>query len=141
MSKRATPPSRKTPQVVASAGKLMAAKDSKRTHSVREGGLAIHCTSKALPSKSGMAFVMIHHLTAEHESALPPIVDGDQHCPAVEASDGLAGEPNHFSIALPEERGNAVIGVVHSGTGRWTVRTACNSYLQRTTFAVLLTRS
>ena len=106
---------------------------------VRAGGLAIHCTSEALPSTSGMAFVMIHHLIAEHESALPPIVDGDQH-PRCRGVGRLAGEPNQFSIALPEERGNAVPWrcSLRNGIGR-LVRPATLS--ARYTLAVLLTRS
>jgi len=115
-SKRVTPKSRKT---CASGGVRRKANGDKGLQTYarrRAGGLAIHCTSKVLPSKSGMAFVVIYHWRPSMKARCP-LLSTVTSVPAVEVSDGLAGDPNHFSTALTEERGNAVIGVVHSETG------------------------
>lgn len=116
------------------------------------GGLAAFTALlKALPPKSGMAFVLIQHLEPKHESALTTLLSKTTSMPVVEVSDGIAVEPSRvyvippnksmtirkgalrlaprsevsglqrpiddFSIALAEERGNAAVGVVLSGTG------------------------
>lgn len=116
------------------------------------GGLAAFTELlKALPAKSGMAFVLLQHLEPKHESALTTLLSKATSMPVVEVSDGMAVEQNRiyvippnkdmtiregtlqlaprstvsgpqrpiddFSITLAEQRGNAAIGVVLSGTG------------------------
>src|ERR1022692_640006 len=60
------------------------------------GGLAAFTALlKALPEKSGMAFVLIQHLEPKHESALTILLSRTTHMPVVEVTEGIAVEPNH----------------------------------------------
>src|ERR1019366_1291326 len=60
------------------------------------GGLAAFTALlKALPEKSGMAFVLIQHLEPKHESALTILLSRTTGMPVVEVTDGMAVEPNH----------------------------------------------
>src|ERR1700678_3347572 len=59
------------------------------------GGLAAFTALlKALPEKSGMAFVLIQHLEPKHESALTILLSKTTGMPVAEVTDGLAVEPN-----------------------------------------------
>ncbi len=58
---------------------------------------------KALPSKSGMAFVLIQHLEPGHESALTALLSKATRMRVVEVSDSLAIEPNHIYIIPPDK--------------------------------------
>ena len=68
------------------------------------GGLAAFTALlKALPSKSGMAFVLIQHLEPKHESALTTLLSKATSMPVVEVSDGIAVEPNCVYVIPPNK--------------------------------------
>ena len=68
------------------------------------GGLgAFTALLKALPSKSGMAFVLIQHLEPKHESALSNLLSKATSMPVLEVSDGLAVLPNHVYVIPPNK--------------------------------------
>ena len=73
---------------------------------------------KALPPKSGMAFVLIQHLEPTHESALTSLLSKATSMPVVEVSDGIAVEPNHVYVIPPNKehdhpQGNPAAGASH----------------------------
>ena len=66
------------------------------------GGLAAFTALlRALPEKSGMAFVLIQHLEPKHESALTILLSKATGMPVVEVTNGLAVEPNHVYVIPP----------------------------------------
>src|ERR1700688_515361 len=66
------------------------------------GGLAAFTgLLKALPEKSGMAFVLIQHLEPKHESALTILLSRTTGMLVVEVTDGMAVEPNHVYVIPP----------------------------------------
>lgn len=68
------------------------------------GGLAAFTALlKALPAKSGMAFVLIQHLEPSHESALTTLLSKATRMPVVEVSDGIAVEPSHVYVIPPNK--------------------------------------
>src|SRR5579871_1915665 len=68
------------------------------------GGLAAFTELlKALPSKSGMAFVLIQHLEPKHESALTALLSKATSMAAVEVSDGITVEPNRVYVIPPNK--------------------------------------
>ena len=68
------------------------------------GGLAAFTALlKALPAKSGMAFVLIRHLEPKHEIALTALLSKATRMPVTEVSDGMAAEPNHVYIIPPNK--------------------------------------
>ncbi len=68
------------------------------------GGLAAFTALlKALPFKSGMAFVLIQHLEPKHESALTTLLSKATRMPVVEVSDGIAVEPSHVYVIPPNK--------------------------------------
>src|SRR5271155_428856 len=68
------------------------------------GGLAAFTALlKALPSKSGMAFVLIQHLEPKHESALTALLSKSTSMPVVEVSNGIPVEPNHVYVIPPNK--------------------------------------
>ena len=68
------------------------------------GGLAAFTALlKALPEKSGMAFVLIQHLEPKHESALTTLLSKTTSMIVVEVSNGLAVEPNHVYVIPPNK--------------------------------------
>ena len=87
------------------------------------GGLAAFTALlKALPSKSGMAFVLIQHLEPKHESALTTLLSKATSMPVVEVSDGIAVEPNHVYV-IPPNKSMAI--------GKGTLRLAPRSDVSR----------
>jgi two-component system CheB/CheR fusion protein len=54
-----------------------------------------------LPTDTGMAFILIQHLDPTHHSILTELVAKETAMPVVEASDGLAVEPNHVYVIPP----------------------------------------
>jgi len=68
------------------------------------GGLeAFTALLKALPSKSGMAFVLVQHLDPKHKSALASLLSKATSMPVVEVSDGVAVEPDHVYVIPPNK--------------------------------------
>jgi two-component system CheB/CheR fusion protein len=90
------------------------------------GGLAAFTALlKALPSKSGMAFVLIQHLEPKHESALTILLSKATRMPVVEVSDGIAVEPSHVYVIPPNKN-----MTIRDGTLRLAPRSAASG-LQR----------
>src|SRR5580704_15568955 len=73
------------------------------------GGLAAFTALlKALPTRSGMAFVLIQHLEPSHESALTTLLGKATGMRVIEVSDGMAVEPNRVYVIPPNR--NMTIG-------------------------------
>ncbi|HEY4327153.1 MAG TPA: CheR family methyltransferase [Mucilaginibacter sp.] len=73
------------------------------------GGLdAVKSFLQALPAKSGMAYVFIQHLSPEHESILPELLQRVAPFPVQQITDNLHIEQNHLYI-IPQ---NQVVTVV-----------------------------
>ena len=90
------------------------------------GGLAAFTALlKALPVRSGMAFVLIQHLEPKHESALTTLLSKATKMPVVEVSDGIAVEPDHVYVIPPNKGmtirdGSAPPRAAHGGIGHAT---------------------
>ncbi len=54
-----------------------------------------------LPVCTGMAFVLVQHLDPRHESRLTDLLRRATHVPVIEASQGLAVEPDHIYVIPP----------------------------------------
>lgn len=68
------------------------------------GGLnAFKRLLNAIPEKSGMAFVVVQHLDASHESALPEILSKVTKIPVLEITDEIKLEPN-FIYVIPSNK-------------------------------------
>ncbi|MFP2907977.1 chemotaxis protein CheB, partial [Pyxidicoccus sp. 3LFB2] len=66
------------------------------------GGLeAFRELLRYLPSHSGMAFVLVQHLSPTHESNLTALLERVSPLPIVEASDGQRLEPDHIYVIPP----------------------------------------
>ena len=75
------------------------------------GGLeAFKTFLRALPSQSGMAFVFIQHLSPQHQSILPEILEKVSPFPVQQITDNLHLEKDHLYI-IPE---NKIVTVVDS---------------------------
>ncbi|HEY2189200.1 MAG TPA: chemotaxis protein CheB, partial [Caldimonas sp.] len=55
----------------------------------------------AAPSDSGMAFVVVMHLSAEHESALAEIIQRTTAMPVLQVHDQAKVEANHVYVIAP----------------------------------------
>ena len=63
------------------------------------GGLAaLKLMLEHLPAKTGVGFVLIQHLAADHRSALVELLRPAASIPVSEASDGTVLQPDHFYI-------------------------------------------
>ena len=90
------------------------------------GGLAAFTELlKALPPKSGMAFVLIQHLEPKHESALTALLSKATSMPVVEVCEGMAVKPNCVYV-IPPNRDMTI----RKGTLRLAPRSAASG-LQR----------
>jgi two-component system CheB/CheR fusion protein len=68
------------------------------------GGLdAVRAFLQALPAKSGMAFVFIQHLSPEHESLLPELLQKVTPFPVQQITDNLHVEQDHLYI-IPQNK-------------------------------------
>ncbi|TWF48087.1 CheR family methyltransferase [Neorhizobium alkalisoli] len=66
------------------------------------GGLnAVRALLKALPAKTGCAFLLVQHLDPVHESMLVELLSGDTHLTVVQAVDGVGIEPEHMYVIPP----------------------------------------
>jgi len=75
------------------------------------GGLdAVKSFLKALPAKSGMAYVFIQHLSPQHESTLPEILEKIAPFPVQHITDNVHLEQDHLYI-IPE---NKIVTVIDS---------------------------
>ena len=68
------------------------------------GGLdAFRQFLKAIPENSGMAYVLVQHLYAAHESILPEILSRYTNIPVLEITDDIHLVPNHIYV-IPENK-------------------------------------
>jgi two-component system CheB/CheR fusion protein len=66
------------------------------------GGVdALERLFRPMPTDTGMAFVLMMHLSRSHESALPEIIGRCTTMRVLSASDGVAVEPNHVYVCPP----------------------------------------
>jgi two-component system CheB/CheR fusion protein len=66
------------------------------------GGLeAFSQLLQGLPSDTGLAFVLVQHLAAKHESILPSILSRSTAMPVRQAEEGMPLEPNHVYVIPP----------------------------------------
>ena len=56
---------------------------------------------RALPQDTGMAFVLVQHLEARHESMLTKLLAGVTPMPVDEARQGMRPRPNHLYVIPP----------------------------------------
>ena len=69
------------------------------------GGLeAVKLFLKAVPKKSGMAYVFVQHMSPTHESLLPEILEKFSEIPVVQITDNIHLEQDHFYIIIPSNK-------------------------------------
>jgi two-component system CheB/CheR fusion protein len=77
------------------------------------GGLeAVRQFLKAIPEKSGMAYVFVQHLNPEHESALPEILEKSAKIPIHQITDDIHLEQDNFYIIPSNKIVTATDGVL-----------------------------
>jgi two-component system CheB/CheR fusion protein len=78
------------------------------------GGLeAFEQLLAALPSDSGMAFVLVQHLAPKHESILSELLARATPMPVMEITEGTAVRPNHVYVIPPNADMSILDGVLH----------------------------
>jgi len=78
----------------------------------------------AMPSKSGMAFVLIQHLPPDHKSHMAEILGRRTRMPVRQVEDGTAVEPNHVYVIRPGHVLTIRDGRFHLGPTLGTSRAA-----------------
>src|SRR3989442_924043 len=73
---------------------------------------------KAIPSRTGMAYVLVQHLDPRHESALTELLTKTTEMPVREVTDATLVEPNHVYVIPPN-----VDMIISQGILRLTPRT------------------
>lgn len=78
------------------------------------GGLeAVSKVLSALPSETGMAFVVVLHLDPNYDSRLPELLSRQTRMPVVESTQGARLEPDHVFVITPGTRIAVASGVLH----------------------------
>ena len=78
------------------------------------GGLeAFQRLLKALPTNSGMAFVLVQHLDPEHESLLTRLLSRSTRLPVTEVVEGVVLEPDHVYVIPPNKALGIRNGILH----------------------------
>jgi two-component system, chemotaxis family, CheB/CheR fusion protein len=78
------------------------------------GGLeAFEQLLAALPSDSGMAFVLVQHLAPKHASILSELLRKSTRMPVVEVSEGMKVEANHVYVIPPNADMSIIGGTLH----------------------------
>ncbi|WP_317616813.1 chemotaxis protein CheB [Nostoc sp. PA-18-2419] len=65
-----------------------------------------------LPNDTGMAFVLVQHLSPEHKSMLSQILSQSTQMPVHEVQDGMVVEPNHVYVIPPNKNMSISQGVL-----------------------------
>ena len=76
---------------------------------------------QAMPADTGMVFVVVLHLSAEHDSSLAAILGRHTAMSVVQAEDGIRVQPDHVYIIPPGKYLSSVDGHGHRhgrGSGR-----------------------
>lgn len=66
----------------------------------------------AIPEKSGMAYILVQHLSPDHESALTEILQKTTKIPVSEISDNVIVKPNHIYVIPPNKMLVATDGIL-----------------------------
>ena len=66
----------------------------------------------AMPSNSGMAFVVILHLAPDHESSLPQILQAQTAMPVTQVNETYKVEPNRVYVISPNHQLEMVDGII-----------------------------
>jgi two-component system CheB/CheR fusion protein len=78
------------------------------------GGLtAFLALLESLPTNTGMAFVLVQHLSPQHESILPELLRKATAMPVLEATEGLELTPDHVYVSPPGVCLTLSQGVLH----------------------------
>lgn len=78
------------------------------------GGLeAFETFFSAMPADSGMAFVLVAHLSPTHASLLPELLQRKAAIPVCQVQDNMAVQPNHVYIIPPNKDLCTLHGVLH----------------------------
>ena len=67
----------------------------------------------ALPSDTGMAFVLVQHLDPGHESLLAKLLSKATAMPVAEVEEGMTVEPNHVYVIPPNKTMGIRNGTLH----------------------------
>jgi two-component system CheB/CheR fusion protein len=65
---------------------------------------------EGIPDDSGMAFVVILHLSPEHESRLAEVLRGSTAMPVMQVNEAVAVKPNHVYVVPPDQSLSMVDG-------------------------------
>lgn len=78
------------------------------------GGLeAFQQLLAALPEDTGMAFVLVQHLSPKHESILSELLSRSTRIPVVEVNEGMPVLANHIYVIQPNKNMSIKDGVLH----------------------------
>lgn len=66
-----------------------------------------------IPIDSGTAFVIVQHLSPDHVSALPELLQHQTTLPVVEVQEGMTVAPNHIYVIPPNKDLSLLHGVLH----------------------------
>ncbi|MDI1229257.1 MAG: chemotaxis protein CheB [bacterium] len=70
---------------------------------------------KALPKKTGMAFVLIQHLAPQHESLLGGLLSQSSQLPVIEAAQGMTVKIDHIYVIPPNAKLTIAKGILQLG--------------------------
>src|SRR5882757_4295111 len=76
---------------------------------------ALSALLKAIPADTGMAYVIIQHLSPDHESVMAEILGRHTAMPFRQIQDGMSVEPNHVYVIRPGHTLTLSAGVLHLG--------------------------
>ncbi|HEV8290779.1 MAG TPA: chemotaxis protein CheB, partial [Tepidisphaeraceae bacterium] len=66
---------------------------------------------KAMPSDTGMALILVQHLSPKHEIVLPELLSGTTTMPVIQVTEEMEIKPNHVYVMPP----NVSMGISHEG--------------------------
>src|SRR5947207_1472805 len=73
---------------------------------------------KAMPTDTGMALILVQHLSPKHESVLPELLSGATTMPVNQVTEEMEIEPNHVYVTPP----NVAMGINYEGKFHLTPR-------------------
>jgi len=113
------PPSPDAASVKPAVSKTGPARDPSRPRFVvgigaSAGGLAAFLDFfRAMPADSGLAFVVVQHLSPNHESIMAELLAKSTTMKVVQVGDGMRVEPNHVYVIPPGRLMTIAAGVLH----------------------------
>src|SRR6266566_4730489 len=73
---------------------------------------------RAMPSDTGMALILVQHLSPKHESVLPELLSGATTMPVTQVTEEMEIKPNHVYVMPP----NVAMGINYEGKFHLTPR-------------------